>query len=68
MKKNMGVIDRSIRTLLVLAVAVLYFTGHITGVAAVILGIIAVVFLVTTFVGFCPLYALLGISTIKKGE
>ena len=68
MKKNMGAIDRSIRTLLAIVVAVLYFTGHITGVAAVILGIIAVVFLVTSFIGFCPLYTLFGISTIKKGE
>ena len=44
MKKNMGTLDRSIRTILALLVAVLYFTGQISGTAAIILGIIAVVF------------------------
>ncbi len=68
MRKNMGAVDRSIRTLLAIIVVVLYFTGYISGVAAIILGIIAVIFLVTSFVGFCPLYTLFGISTIRKRE
>lgn len=68
MKKNMGTLDRSIRIILALAVAVLYCAGNITGIAAIILGIIAVVFLVTSFIGFCPLYTLFGISTIRKKE
>jgi Na+(H+)/acetate symporter ActP len=68
MRKNMGAVDRSIRTILAIIVVVLYFTGDISGVAAIILGIIALVFLVTSFVGFCPLYTLFGISTIRKRE
>jgi hypothetical protein len=66
MKKNMGTIDRFIRVLLAVAVAVLYMTGTITGVWAIILGILAVIFLVTSIIGFCPLYLPLKISTIGK--
>jgi len=68
MKKNMGIIDRSIRTILAVVVVILYVTGNITGMAAVILGVIAVIFLVTSAVGFCPLYTVLGISTLKEKE
>jgi hypothetical protein len=66
MKKNMGTIDRVIRILLALVVIVLYLTGNITGIAATILGILALVFIVTSLIGFCPLYVLFKISTIKK--
>ncbi len=65
MKKNMGLIDRLVRTALAAVVIILYFTGQITGTAAVILGVIAVIFLATSSVGFCPAYALLRISTLK---
>jgi len=68
MKKNMGIIDRVLRTILAVIVAVLYFAGQLTGIAAIVLGIFAVVFLVTSSVGFCPLYAVFGLSTMKKGE
>jgi hypothetical protein len=66
MKKNMGVIDRVIRILLAIVVIVLYLNGSITGVAAFILGILAFVFILTSLIGFCPLYVPLKISTIKK--
>ena len=66
MKKNMGTIDRIIRILLAIVVIVLYLNGSITGVAAIILGIVAFVFIVTSLIGFCPLYAACKISTIKK--
>jgi len=66
MKKNMGAADRIIRTVLAIAIAVLYFTKQITGLAAVVLGIIAVIFLLTSLAGFCPLYVPLKISTAKK--
>ena len=67
MTKNMGTIDRVIRVLLALVVAGLYFTGQISGIAAVILGLVAVIFLVTSALGFCPLYAPLHFSTRKSG-
>ena len=66
MKKNMGIIDRLIRTLLAVVVIVLYLTGKITGITAIILGIFAVIFLLTSAISFCPLYLPLKISTRKK--
>jgi hypothetical protein len=66
MTKNMGTVDRIIRFIFAVAVAVLYFTGVISGTLAIILGILAAVFLVTSIVGFCPLYAPFKLSTAEK--
>lgn len=66
MKKNMGTIDRVIRAVFAVAVAILYFTGVISGTIAIILGILAIILLVTSIVGFCPLYAPFKLSTLKK--
>ncbi|MHB8845348.1 MAG: YgaP family membrane protein [Nitrospirota bacterium] len=65
MKKNMSMIDRLLRAAIAIAVVVLYFSGQLTGTAAVILGILAVIFLGTSIAGFCPVYKVLGISTLK---
>ena len=66
MKTNMGLLDRLVRIGLVALVAVLFFTGQLSTVAAVILGVLAVVFVLTSVVGVCPLYLPLGISTRKR--
>jgi hypothetical protein len=66
MEKNMGNLDRLIRTIIAVAILVLYATGVIGSSLAIVLGIIAVIFLVTSFVSFCPLYKIAGISTNKK--
>lgn len=66
MKKNMGTIDRAIRIALGLAIAVLYFSGVIGGAAAVLLGIVAGAFILTSTIGWCPLYVPLGLSTVGK--
>lgn len=66
MKQNMGTTDRLIRSLIAIGIAVLYFTGTISGRLAIVLGIVAVVFLVTSFIGRCPGYIPLGISTHKE--
>ena len=66
MKKNMGTTDRSIRLVIALIVAALYFTGNISGVIATIGIAVAVIFLFTSFLGVCPLYNVLGVSTCKK--
>ena len=68
MKKNLGSADRLIRVLLALVVGVLYFTDQISGTAAIILGLFAVVFLLTSAVSFCPLYFAFKISSLKKAE
>jgi len=66
MTKNMGTVDRLIRTLLALLVGVLYYAGVISGTTAVILGVIAVVFLLTSLISTCPLYMPFGLSTRNK--
>lgn len=66
MKTNMGGLDRILRIVLAVVIGVLFFLNQITGTAAVVLGIIAIIFLLTSLVGFCPLYVVLGISTKKK--
>ncbi|MHB1325144.1 MAG: YgaP family membrane protein [Thermoleophilia bacterium] len=65
MKKNMGTIDRTIRMVIVVLIAVFYFTGQISGVVAIVLGIVAVAFLLTSLVSWCPIYKLFGLSTRK---
>jgi hypothetical protein len=66
MKKNVGTIDKAIRIALAILIGILYFTNQITGIAAVILGIIALAFLISSITGYCPLYVPLKISTVKK--
>jgi len=66
MKKNMGTVDKVIRVLVAVVVLVLYFTHVISGTLAVILIILAVVFVATSLLGFCPLYLPFGLSTRKK--
>ena len=68
MTKNMGTVDRVIRAVFAVAVAVLYFAGIISGIVAIILGILALVFLLTSIFGFCPLYAPFKFSTNKKAS
>ena len=66
MKPNMGTVDKIIRIALAVLVGVLYFTGQISGIVAIVLGVLAIVFVLTSLVGFCPLYLPLGISTRGK--
>ena len=68
MKKNMGTADKAIRIGIAVVIATLYFTSAISGTLAVILGILAVVFVLTSFVSFCPLYLPFGINTSKRKD
>lgn len=61
----MGGMDRTIRVIIALAVGALYYFNVITGTVAYILLALAVVFVLTSFISFCPLYTLLGINTCK---
>ena len=65
MKKNMGGLDRTIRIVIAIVVAVLYYQGMIVGTLAYVLIAAAAIFLLTSFVSFCPLYALIGLNTCK---
>lgn len=66
MKKNMGTLDRIIRAAAAVAIAVLYFTGKISGTVATVLGILAVIFVITSFVSWCPAYLPSGLSTRRR--
>ena len=68
MQKNMGSIDKKVRILFAVTIGVLYFTGGLSGTLAIILGIVAIVFIATSFVGFCPLYTILKISTVVHNQ
>jgi hypothetical protein len=68
MKKNMGSVDRFTRILIAVTIAVLYFTNVVGGVIGIVLMAVAAIFLLTSFVSFCPLYLPLGISTRKTGK
>lgn len=68
MKANMGNTDRIIRIIAALSIGALYFFGVINGVVAIILGALAVVFLLTSMVNFCPLYATFKLTTKKSQE
>lgn len=62
----MGGTDRMIRIVIAIIAAILYFTGTVPGTLGIILLVVAGVFLLTSFLNFCPLYTVLGINTKKK--
>lgn len=66
MKPNMGTLDKAIRILVAIVIAALYFMGQISGTVAIVLGVIAVIFVLTSVISFCPLYLPLGLSTRPK--
>jgi hypothetical protein len=68
MKKNMGSVDKMIRLALAILMVVLYYTEVVTGTLGIVLIVVAVVFALSSFMSFCPLYTLVGINTcaVKK--
>lgn len=66
MKLNMGQTDRIIRLIVAAVIAVLFFTKVITGTLAIVLLVLAGIFLLTSWIGTCPAYLPFGISTVCK--
>ncbi|WP_395780990.1 DUF2892 domain-containing protein [Aquidulcibacter sp.] len=66
MIKNMGNLDRIIRLTIVLAIGVAFALGKISGVLALLLGVVGLAFLLTSLVGTCPIYLPFGLSTRLK--
>ncbi len=64
----MGTIDRLLRTAAAVLVAILFLTRQITGVFSVILGLLALIFILTSLAGTCPLYIPFKFSTIRKNK
>lgn len=66
MKKNMGIADKVIRVIIAAVILTLYFTNIISGTLGIVLIVISGIFLLTSLVSFCPIYAILGMSTKPK--
>ena len=66
MKKNIGLTDKIIRISAAVIIAILDFSNVISGTVALVLGVLAVIFILTSFISFCPLYYPFKISTVKK--
>jgi len=61
----MGNLDRTLRFLIAAALIALYYNGTISGILGIVLVVFAIVFFLTSFIGFCPLYLPFGIKTCK---
>jgi hypothetical protein len=68
MKKNMGNADRIIRLTAAIAIGVLFGLNVISGTVAIVLGAVAVAFLATSLIGWCPMYLPFGLSTCKTAK
>lgn len=66
MKTNMGIIDRVLRAVVAVVIIGLYSTNVVTGTLGIVLIVLSIVFLLTSFIGFCPLYLPFGINSRGK--
>ncbi len=66
MKTNMGKLDKTLRVMAAVTIFILFFEKIISGTVAIVLLVVAGIFLLTSLVGFCPIYKILGISSRKK--
>ena len=64
--RNMANWDRLLRLIVVIAIAAAWYTGYLSGTAALVLGALAAVFLLTSAISFCPLYRVFGFTTAGK--
>ncbi len=65
MKKNMGSVDKAVRIVVAVIIAFLFYNGTIAGTLGIVLMVLAAVFVLTSFISFCPLYTIFGIKTCK---
>lgn len=68
MKKNMGAADRVIRLIAAIVLIALYFSGIVSGITGIVFVVVAVVFLFTSLISYCPLYTLIGLNTCQKSS
>ncbi len=68
MKKNLGSADRVVRIILAAVLGYLYYNNTVSGTMGIVFGVVAVVLLLTSFISFCPLYAIFGFKTSKGNE
>jgi Protein of unknown function (DUF2892) len=68
MKKNMGLVDKIVRMILAIVIAILYYFNVIGGTFAIVLLAFSILLVITSFISFCPMYVPLNVSTRKKEE
>lgn len=68
MKKNMGNVDKIVRLILAAVFGYLFFSGTVVGVLGYVLVALGVIFIATSFLSFCPLYAIVGLSTCPTNQ
>ncbi|MCZ8341601.1 MAG: DUF2892 domain-containing protein [Leptospira sp.] len=66
MFQNMGIYDRGVRLAAGIVLAILFFTGVLEGTVAIVLGIVGLVLIGTSAIGFCPAYLPFKFSTKSK--
>ena len=66
MKANMGSLDKAIRIIVAIVLSMLFITKTVDGTAAIVLLVLGGVFLLTSVIGFCPLYSIFGLNTCNK--
>jgi len=66
MKTNIGLNDKAIRIVVALLITILIYKNILSGTLAIVAGIFAAILLITTLIGFCPLYRIFGIASCKK--
>ncbi|WJJ97975.1 YgaP family membrane protein [Algibacter luteus] len=66
MKKNIGNLDKGLRVIIAITVALLYYFNVIAGTLAYILMVVAIILLITSFINFCPIYSILGVNSLKS--
>ena len=68
MKKNMGKTDKLLRIIVAMVIGLLYLNNTISGMFGMVLIVLAMVFLLTSLINFCPLYLPFGIDTREEKE
>jgi hypothetical protein len=66
MKKNVGTIEKVIRILIAAIFIVLFATKVVTGTLGIVLLAIAGIFILTSLISWCPIWAVLGVNTTGK--
>ena len=59
----MGLTDRIVRVIIAAIIGILYFSGMLSGTLGIVLMVVAAVFVLTSLLGFCPLYSPFGLNT-----
>jgi len=65
MKRNLSNIDRIVRVVIAAVFAYLYFGGILPGTLGLVLFVLGIVFVLTSIMSFCPIYAMFKLSTYK---